>query len=312
MKHIYKLFLGLSVIVLLSCEDPNEGPVFYYEDLAGGTYVRLVENSDNFLVDLNSLADFTHTYTVEFVDSNKGSTVQSYTADLIYKSGTESTTVEDFISLTSDDFTVNDNGFTQASITITSADLLAAFSLLAADLSPEDEFELKGEIVTPDYTFNSVNSSATVEGAFFQGYFDFTVFVGCASNLAGKYLATSTAINCSAETSGATTLLDSISFVDTGNIAIGEYELSDATFGVLEDCFGDGDGEDNLAQAGFQFKEICGVVSFSSLADEFGTNWDFSSVISGNDWIITWTNPDTGMGAVTSINFPDGIDFSLE
>ncbi len=312
MKNTYKLLIGLLTILVMSCEDPDAGPLFLYGDLETGTYIRLVENSGNFLVDQNDFSSYTHTYTVEFVSQSNGSNVESYTADLVYKSGTASTTVNDFVSLSSSEFTVNADGFAEATITFTSAQLISAFGLVEADLSPEDEFEFLGEIVTPTNTFNSVNSSATVEGAFFQGYFDFTVFVGCASNLAGEYTATTTSINCSTGTPGAASVTYTLEIDDTGNIAIGEYELSDATFGVLEDCFGDGDGEDDEAQGGFVFQDVCGVVTFTSVADEFGTNWDYSSAISGNDWVITWTNPDTGLGGVTSINFPNGIDFTLD
>lgn len=316
MKNTYKFLLGLFAIGLISCEDSENGPLFLYGDLETGSYIRLVENSD-ILVDLDAFDDYTHTYTVEFVSPTQGSDVESYTADLVFK-GSDTITVNDFVSLVSSDFSVNDDGFVEATISFTSADLLSAIGLEEVDLSPEDEFEFLGEIVTPSNTFNSVNSSATVEGAFFQGYFDFSLFVGCASDLEGEYTATTTSIICSVdaetgeETAGSESITYTLEIIDTGNVGIGEYEFSDGTFGVLEDCFGDGDGEDDEAQAGFIFTDICGVVSFSSVVDEFGTAWDFSSTISDDDWIITWSNPDSGLSGVTSINFPDGINFELE
>ena len=184
MKNTYKFIIGLSLIFLMSCEDEDSGPLFLYGDLETGTYIRLVENTGNFLVDQNDFASYTHTYSIEFVSEQQGSEVESYTADLVFKRGESSTTVNDFISLSNSDFIVNENGFVEATITFTSAELIAAVGVTEASLLPEDEFEFLGEIVTPSNTYNSVNSSATVEGAFFVGYFDFSVFVGCASNLA--------------------------------------------------------------------------------------------------------------------------------
>ncbi len=309
MKNTYKLLMVLLAVLVMSCEDEDAKPLFLYGDLETGTYIRLVDNSSNFLVDQNDFSSYTHTYTIEFVSDVNGSNVESYTADLVYKSGSaDPRTAEDFVSLSSSEFTTNEDGFAEATITFTSAQLIGAFGLSEADLSPEDEFEFLGEIVTPTNTFNSVNSSATVEGAFFQGYFDFTVFVGCASNLAGEYTATTTAINCSTGNPGSASVTYTLEIEDTGNIAIGEYEFDDATFGVLADCFGDEDA----VQGGFVFQDVCGAVSFTAVADEFGTNWTVSSVISGNDWIITWVNPDTGLGGETSINFPNGIDFTVD
>ncbi len=311
MKHIYRSLL-LCMIALFSCEDPDSGPLFLYSDLETGTYIRFVENSGNLLVDLDNLNAYEHSYTVEFVGADQGASVQSYSVDLVYRSGTDETTVEDFRTVDASSFTVNTDGFTQATLSVTSSDLLGAFNLVAADLSPEDEFEFLGEIVTPTRTFNSVNSSATVEGAFFQGYFDFTLFVGCESSLEGEYTATTTTINCSTGTPGSASLTHTVEIIDTGNIAIGEYEMSDWTFGVLEDCFGDGDGEDDEAQTGFIFKDICDAVTFSNTTDEFGTAWTYTSVVNGNNWEITWSNPDTGMSGFTVINFPNGIDFTVD
>ncbi|WP_462248196.1 hypothetical protein [Ekhidna sp.] len=310
MKHIYRSLL-VCMIALFSCEDPDSGPLFLYSDLETGTYIRLVENSNNPLVDLDNFSSYTFTYTVEFVGADQGASVQSYTADLVYRSGTNETTQEDFISLQASDFSVNDDGFVEATISVTSAELIGAFGITEASLSPEDEFEFLGEIVTPTRTFNSVNSSATVEGAFFQGYFDFTLFVGCQSSLEGEYTATTTTINCSTGTPGSASVTYTVEISNAGTIAIGEYEMSDWTFGVLEDCLGDGDGEDDLAQEGFQFQDVCGVVSFSSTSDEFGTAWSYSSVVNGNDWEITWSNPDTGMSGFTVINFPNGVPFTV-
>ena len=310
MKYIYRSLL-VCMIALFSCEDPDSAPLFLYGDLEGGTYIRLVENSGNLLVDLDNFSTYTHTYTVEFVDAAGGSGVESYSVDLIYQSGTSTTTVENFRSLQASDFTTSGDGFTQATISVTSAELLSAFGLTEAALSPEDEFQFEGEIVTPTNTYNSVNSSATVEGAFFQGYFDFTLFVGCESSLAGEYSATTTTINCSADSVGAASVAFTVEIEDEGNIAIGEYSMSDWTFGVLENCFGDGDGEDDEAQTGFIFQDVCGVVSFTTTTDEFGTVWSYSSVINGNDWEITWSNPDSGMDGVTVITFPDGVPFTV-
>ena len=310
MKNTYNLFLALFVILLVSCEDPDRGPVFYYGDLEAGTYIRLVENSGSFLVDQNDFDNYEYTYTVEFVDAIKGSSVESYTVDLTYLVSGAATstikTIEDFVSLESSDFTTNDNGFAEATVTFTSSDLLTAMDLTEEDLSVEDRFGFIGEIVTPSNTYNSGNSSATVEGSFFQGYFNFSLFVGCASELEGEYDVITTEINCSTGNPGAKSLKHKLEIIDTRAIAIGHYEFKDASFGVLEDCF---EGEGLLS--GFQFKEICGVVTFSAVTDAYGLVWDYSSEIVGNDWIITWSNPETGFGGVTAINFKEGVPFTI-
>ena len=309
MKHIYRSLL-VCMIALVSCKDPDAGPIFLYGDLEGGTYIRLVEKSDE-LVDLDNFSSYTYTYTVEFVNADGGANVESYSLDLIYKRGKDTKTVEDFRVVQASDFSTNDDGFTRVSITVTSAELLNAFNLAdISALAPEDEFQFKGEIVTPTNTFNSVNSSATVEGAFFQGYFDFTLFVGCKSSLQGTYPATTTAINCRTGEAGSASVSFMVKIEDEENSSIGEYSFSDATFGVLEDCFGDGD-KTLEAQTGFTFKDVCGKVSFDNTTDLFGVDWNFTSVVNGDNWEITWSNPDTGLAGVTVIKFPDKIDFTV-
>lgn len=318
MRNILKvsILFAVTLMAFTACEDPENGPLFIYSDLEGGSYIRLVETTGNTLVDLDDFTNYSYSYTVDFVDAEDGGLVESYSVDLIYsdKSTGSKTTVTDFRTFQASDFSVNEAGFTQSpQITFTSQQLVDAFSLNEADLGPEDEFQLAGEItLTNGRVFNSGNSSATVEGAFFQGFFDFNLFVGCESNLDGEYSATSTAINCSTGVAGSASVTSTVKIASTGKIAIGEYGISDWSFGVLEDCFGNDNKDDGEEfQGGFLFEEVCGVVTFSAVTDEFGTIWDYTSTISGNEWTITWMNPDSGLGATSVVTFPEGIPFTV-
>ena len=315
MNNLKKNFLlGLSLLFVFSCADPDRAPLFLYGDLQGGSYIRLVENSGNFLVDLDNFDDYSHSYTVEFVDAEKGSLVESYSIDLTYydSSGSAKRTVEDYRTFAASTFTTNEDGFMQnAEITLTSADLLSAFSIASKDdLLPEETFGVSGKIKLNDgRTYSSVNSSATVEGDYFEGYFDFTLFVGCKSDLKGKYTYSTTAISCRADSSQSVTLSGTVEIgAASSKIAIGEYEFNDWTFGALTSCF----GKDAEGPTGFIFTEACGVVSFEETIDAFGAKWTYSSKVDGNDWTITWENPDSGLGGVTVITFPDGVPFTVK
>lgn len=312
MKNIFKSLLVLSVFAFSSCEDEDAAPLFLYEDLEIGAYARLVSNTGNFLVDLDDLSSFTHSYVVEFVDADQGRLVESFTLNLVYDpvTGDDQTAVE-FRSFTASDFTMNADGFMETpSITITSSDLLAAFSLTEAQLSAGESFTIEGNITHQNgRTFNAVNSSATVEGAFFQGYFNFDLFVGCQSDYTGTYNVSSMPTTCNMDAADniATAVTGTVEIESAGStVGIGEYSFSDWTFGTSGECFGSGTGPD-----GFMFIERCGVVTFDSVTDEFGTNWSYTSTISGNDWIITWSNPDSGQGSVTTITFPGGVPFTV-
>ncbi|MEM9327367.1 MAG: hypothetical protein AAGA85_16995 [Bacteroidota bacterium] len=307
MKNLFKVILMGLVCFTFSCEDEDAAPIFYYEDLEIGAYARLVENSGNFLVDLNDLDAFTHSYVVEFVDEQNGSLTDAFSIDVVYDPADgDDQTVTEFRSYTSADFTMNDGGFMQSpSISFTSADLLGAFGLSNDDLAAEDRFRVAGRLTHSNgRVFNAVNSSATVESSFFQGYFDFQLFVGCSSDVTGMYAVSSTSITCDGAPATVTGTAEISSAGDV--IGIGEYEFDDWTFGTAEECF------DSGGPAGFQFIDRCGVVTFDLTTDEFGTTWSYSSVIDGDDWVITWQNPDNGLGAVTTVTFPGGVPFTVE
>ena len=170
---------------------------------------------------------------------------------------------------------------------------------------------MTGELtLTTGRVYTSENSSATVNGTFFAGYFDFTLFVGCKTSLEGEYTSVSTSsIKCKSDEDVKTEALqDTVEVTRNDNIAIGEYSFDDWTFGAIGDCTEDA----AEGPTGFVFTDVCGVVKFIGTTDEFGTEWSYSSEVMGKDWIITWKNPDSGLEGVTTITFKEDVPFTVE
>ena len=325
MKNIFNISILFATILVSSssCEDPEKGPLFLYEDLKGGSYVRLVEESENPLVNLDSLDSYVYKYTVDFVDAENGGLVESYSIDLSYadNSGAKPAIMkkENYRTVEASAFSTNEAGFKQApEISLTSAELLEAFQLNEADLSTKDEFKVAGKIkLTDGRVYTSVNSSATVNGGFFQGFFDFQLFVGCGSELLKKgleegpsYLYRTTSIQCHADSTVKTkTIMDTVKVSSASEVvSVGDYSFNDWSFGAIADCF----GEKEKPPSGFMFVEDCHVVSFSDNVDAFGTTWEYTSTVSGNDWVITWENTDSGLSGVSTVTFPDGVPFTVK
>ena len=329
MKNIYKSLFFISVFVFGGCEDPDKGPIFLYEDLELGAYARLVSNEEGEnlvpIVSESGFDDFSHTYQVEFVDGSRGSLVSAYKVDVEYLPlGKAENKMEkkDFISYASEQFVDGDSGFKQIPETaITSQALIDAFGLSFADLSPKDQFRFKGGVVHENgAVYNSENSSSTVNGTFFQGYFDFTLFVGCETSLdksehvvKGGYIFETTVTICKGEIVSKT-ITDTVRVTRNSTVPIGEYSFDDWSFGVNKDCF----GEKTPPQTGFVFTDVCGVVEFSSSSstDDFGNKWNYTSSVNQNQWTIVWDNGSdqddiAKIAGSTVITFPGDVPFTV-
>ena len=303
-KYIKSLPMLLTLLVLTACEDESKAPVVTYDSAGKGAYVKFVDESGIQLVNLLSQANFDasqYQYSVEFIDGSGGTRVTQYVLNVEYDDVTGANSQGPVVlrSYDASSFTESEAGNKGVSnITITSADLTGAFGLTYADLNAGDNFEIKGELVTADGTWNSTNSSATVNGTAFQGFFDFDMPAGCPSDLTGTFNYSSTNLWCDG---GSTT--GTVTIISSGG---GKYTFNDWSFGGYPHCYGG-----NAASWGsLSFQDVCAVVSFSGFTDSYGDTWTFVSSISGNDWLISWENT-YGESGQTAITFPSGVPFTL-
>ena len=297
-----------ALFFITSCVDEDKAPIVTFDSAGHGGYPRLIEQGST-LINLLSVDDFnssSYTYSVEFVDENKGANVQEYILTLDFddndaSNGDNSKSGIELRKFTSADFTTSESGYQGvSSITITSADVAGAIGIGYSDLSPGDNFNISGSLVMIDgNTFRSDNSSATVQGAAFKGHFDFTLSATCPSDLAGTYDVTTT-LWCGGTT---TTTVD---IVDNGG---GVYGFSDWSFGAYAECWGGG-----AASGSFKFIDVCKVVTLYDGVDSYGDGWTLTSSISGNNWTIVWENYGYAGGlenGTSVITFPGPVPFTL-
>jgi len=308
-KSIKALIMACTMFTVFSCEDTSKAPIVTFATAGHGAYPRLLTETGAKLMNILSAADFTasqYGYTIEFVDENGGKDVAQYILKLEYDDNDASNgdlSVSDITlrTYTPSDWSENAEGFQElANIIITAGDVAAATGITFADITAGDNFNISGEVhMNNGDVFTSVNSSSSVEGTAFRGHFSYTLPAACPSDLGGTY-DVSTVHWCGGPTVG------TVDIVDQGG---GTYQFSDWSFGGYGVCWGGG-----AASGDFTFVEVCTVVTLNDGTDSFGDSWTFSSVISGNDWIITWLNFTYAAGlenGVTTITFPGGVPFTL-
>jgi len=299
MMNINKIGILLATLLLIisSCADESLSPVVTFDSAAKGAYPRLVTQSADKLINLFDVAGSSYTYTVEFIDEQKGKLVTEYILTLQYNNNTP----KEFKRFTASDFQTNEAGNQQApAITITGTEAIAAAGLTNAQVQPGDQFKFIGKVILQDgSSFTQSNSSATVgTGAAFRGHFNFTLSAGCPSALAGSYEYTTSDLWC-----GKAPVSGKVNIVSQGG---GTYKFSDWAFGAYGPCYGSGVAEGNLT-----FKDVCAVVSFTGFTDSFGDTWTFVSSIEGENWNIKWSNT-YGEGGTSVVKFPGGVPFTLK
>ncbi len=303
---------GITAFVILwlagGCEDPSKGPLVTFESAGKGAYIRRLESSGATFFNLLTETDFNNsvfTYSVEFIDGAGGTRVQEYKLTVEYVdnnpgNGDNSFGPANYLVVPSSQFVDGPNGNKAVlNIELSAPDVAAFVGTTYTDIKAGDQFIFRGEVkVSETLSFNSGNSSSTVEGTAFQGFFDFSFNASCPSNLAGTYNYVASNYWCDGE--GGTGTVNIIS------LGGGKYTFSDWSFGAYPHCYGG-----NAAGWGtLSFQEVCEVVSFSGFTDNYGDTWSFSSSIVGNDWVINWSNT-YGESGTAAINFPGGVPFTL-
>lgn len=296
--------LAAVVLIMSSCADENAEPIVTFDSAGKGAYPRLISQSDK-LINLFDISGSQYTYTVEFVDNNRGGDVAEYVLEMTYENNNGGASVGpvEYKRWSAGEFSSNENGYQQApTITITANDAFAAAGVSAADVKAGDNFKFEGKVILNDgSTFTQGNSSATVYGAAFRGHFNFTLPAACPSDLTGTYSFVSTAIWCGAW--DGTPVTGEVTIDAQGG---GVYKFSDWAFGSYGPCYGGG-----VAGGDLTFTEVCAEVSFTGFTDSFGDTWTYDSSIDGEEWTITWDNT-YGEAATSVITFPGGVPFTLK
>lgn len=191
-------FFIISLFLITSCADEELAPIIDFSNLQFGAYVRAL-SSDNASFDLENPGSATFNYAVEFVDIERGATVQSYSVSVGFKdnspsNGDSSKGEQLWKTFSSSEFSTSANGYASLETSVSLSELTSLLGLDSDDLFARDEFEFTSEITTSEgVTHNSGNSSATVNGSAFAGFFDFDISLFCGipdSDFVGEYTLT--------------------------------------------------------------------------------------------------------------------------
>lgn len=311
-KNLF-IFCALFLIFLSACRDENLAPIATFDASEKGAYVRVVtQNNGN--VDLTDLANSVMEYTVEFVDLEQGNLVSEYNLQLIYEdnnpeNGDNSKGPVAFRTYAAAEFTTNKEGFKSLeNIQITARQALDAIGIGDEDILSGDNFKFIGSVTTTGgANFNATNSSASVNGNSFRGFFNFTLSAFCPSNLEGEYgyITTATSIVCPQDgTTADNDVSGTVSVIAAGD---GVYSMSDWSFGSYGVCYTPTDKVDAKT---LQFTDTCSEIAFTGKIDDLGDKWAFTSEVDGTNWMISWENTFGEKGATTVVN-PAGWNFVL-
>lgn len=285
-KKIFSI-LALAGLALYatSCADPELGPVVTFDTAGKGAYVRLLEESGDKLINLLDIPSSSYTYSVEFVDLEKGKLVSEYRLDLTYidnnkDNGDKSTGPLELRSWSSSEFTDSPTGFKSVTgITIVPDDVFRAAGVTAADVKAGDQFRVDGVLTLQDgSTYSYTNSTSAVTGSAFKGHFRFTLSAGCPSSLQGTFAYDGSDFWCDGSSGSGQ--------VEIKSLGGGRYSFSDWSFGSYVACYGDTNSNwGNLA-----FTDVCEEIAFTGRTDAFGDTWTFTHSFAGEDWTIEWVN----------------------
>ncbi|MFK7806507.1 MAG: hypothetical protein AB8F74_01780 [Saprospiraceae bacterium] len=200
MKNIIIIALIASALLMMpSCANEELGPVVTFEKATIGAYVRFVDQRGNAEFDLANVASSAFEYDVDFVSLDGGSRVAEYivTAQFIDNTafkGDDSKPRSVYKTVSSSAFTPSAKGNPGTTVVVSFQELLGVFGLSEDQITASDQFALFGAVRTDDgaeYTSN--NSTATIRGSAFQGFFDIPVNVTCplpSDVFVGDYTAT--------------------------------------------------------------------------------------------------------------------------
>ena len=311
-KNLFTV-LAVLLIFLSACRDENLAPIATFDSAEKGAYVRVISQTNN-NVNLFDITNSGIEYTVEFVDLEQGNLVSEYNLQVTYEdnnpeNGDNTKGPTEFRSWSASDFTTNKTGFKGLeNVQITAQQAFDALGIGVNDVLSGDKFKFTGSVTTTGgANFNQTNSSASVNGNSFRGFFNFTLAAFCPSNLEGEYAYTTSASSINCPTNDNTTSNDLSGTISVLALGSGVYNFSDWSFGTYSVCYTPTDKADS---GGLQFTDTCKEVAFTGKIDDLGDKWAFTSEIDGTDWTITWENTFGEGGSSTVIN-PDGWNFTL-
>ncbi len=283
------IIFGALLMLVIGCVDEDKAPILTFEAAGKGAYPARVSSSGG-EIRTDDLAGSRFTYTIEFIDLQAGTLVSEYKASVSFtdydeSDGNSSAGPVDFLSFSSSEFTdqaSGNKGLTD--ITVTGTDLLNALGLTADDLKGGGQFDVKGTVTTVDgAVFTSSNSSSSVNGSAFRGFFDYTLFVICPSDLGGTYDAVTVGSSTDGCCPGEVTVMSEVTLTDKGS---GLYEISDWSGGIYLEWY-DIYGINETHNVG-EIQDACSVVSFVTKEEPFGESLEGSGKV-GADGVITLT-----------------------
>ena len=186
--------LVLAVFVFASCEDEELAPILTFDTATIGAYPRLVELTTG-EYDLANISTSSLIYEVDFVDESLGGEVVEYIIEGQFIDNTPGSDVSRpnmvFATFTPGDFSTSRNGNQGITITIPLSEALAFYGLSEDEVNAGDQFAFSTTVVHSDGTpYSATNSSNTVRGAAFQGFFTFNGTLTCPlddADFAGDY-----------------------------------------------------------------------------------------------------------------------------
>ena len=306
------LLIVMAAFLVFSCADPNKTPIVTFDSAGKGAYPRLTDSEGEQLVNILSQADFdasSFTWSLRFIDVNQGADVTDYVVNVTYKGAGGTQGPVELKKFSASDFSADETGYMAINnVNVTGPELAGAFGLGLADMTAGDEFEVTGVMVMANGNQHTgANSSATVQGSAFQGFFDFNMAVGCPSDLAQtvSYSTDLTPGGWAGDATNTTVTGD----VDIEALGGGKYTFSDWSFGGYGEVYGCCSASGQMA-----FTDVCTVATFNGGADSYGDNWTVTaSIPTSTTLYIEWRNDYAGgyEGGNTTITFPDGVPFTI-
>ena len=301
------LLMVLAIFVISSCEDESKAPIVTFDTAGHGAYPRLVSETGERNVDLFDIPSSRYTYTIEFVDDEKGALVTEYFLELEYVdiNGVNSKAPFEFKRFSAAEFETNADGFKGISdIAIIATELISASGITNAQLNSSDVFRLTGTVITKSgQVFKGSNASASVQGASFRGHFDFSLPAVCPSDLAGTHTYSTIGWCGSGPTTGSVTWVTESAGVYS--IVDGKYDM-----GAYDACYGDGTVGSGAAypEGNLRIQDICNTLSWVG-ASQWGEIYTFNSVtVNGAVLTLDWVN-DYGEAGVSSITREGGANW---
>lgn len=311
MNKIKILFSFGLLIAVTSCRDFVE-PAIPYNGFQRGTYLRTISSTGS--INFFALTSAQYSLTVESVDENDGSSVESVDVFVARRRANTVTPEQLITTIPKSAFALTpESKYIRATVTIAITDALTALGLTTANINGGDFFEFRLALTDNEgLVFTNTNVSGDVAGGdYYRSPFFYRVPVVCPSDLAGTYSYVTTLIecdNCPGSVPGAAACSPSVS--GTGSLGAtttsGRYTVSDATFGQYACAW-----SDNPA-TGVLFVDACNKVSTAG-SDQYGLVYTFTIVANtGTALTIDWENDygDRGRSVLTrtdSKTWPAGL-----